>query len=280
MKKILSKSLIFIGLPKCGSTSLNDFAKRYVSSEHELWHSGLTDVIVKRQHGLVDSTYLADYYLLRSFSSNLQVDSSTFNHFCFDFLPSIFPSSTFLCVTREPLSWVCSMINMWCYFGRIHQFAISYPSDYDLRDIRKWSSWLNKYGNLYSSSLNTHKISFALSSGQHDYLMSLGLDLLRFWIEYMYRVFSFAKSSPVFFYDFDTTDRLISFFINFFELDPGSLDYSFPLSNSQRFIPPRSLNQNSVLEPITPIHFDAISNHTLHLKAREIFDMLPATLSS
>lgn len=172
--------LINLSLPKCGSTSINDYCKN-INSRHEAWHSGVTETYLKVLNNNYPKETFLKYLLFRQIALELDIDAATFHHFYAEDIINLFPDSSYIYIYRDPLSWILSMLNMWAYFNDYHFLVLQYGNEREKIKNKKWINWINSYAKIYSKSLNTFKVKNYSNQCQDLGLEILTNDLLDFW---------------------------------------------------------------------------------------------------
>jgi len=172
--------LINLSLPKCGSSSINDYCKN-MNSRHEAWHSGVTETYLKVLNNNYPKETFLKYLLFRQIALELDIDAATFHHFYAEDIINLFPDSSYIYIYRDPLSWILSMLNMWAYFNDYHFLVLQYGNEREKIKNKKWINWINSYAKIYSKSLNTFKVKNYSNQCQDLGLEFLTNDLLDFW---------------------------------------------------------------------------------------------------
>ena len=173
--------LINLSLPKCGSSSINDYCK-HMNSRHEAWHSGVTETYIKVLNNKYPKNAFLKYLEFRQIALELEIDSATFHHFYAEDIINLFPSSTYIHIYRDPYKWILSMINMWSFFNDVHFHILKTGNDKEKSESKNWIKWLNIYAKIYSKSLNTYKVKEFSNKQENSEFNILINDLLDFWV--------------------------------------------------------------------------------------------------
>lgn len=172
--------LINLSLPKCGSSSINDYCQN-LNSVHEAWHSGVTETYLKVLNNNYPKETFLKYLLFRQIFLELDIDSSTFHHFYAEDIINLFPDSSYIYIYRDPLSWILSMLNMWAYFNDYHFLVLDSGNEKEKSESEIWLNWINSYAKTYSKFLNTFKVKEFSNQSLDSELGILTNDLLDFW---------------------------------------------------------------------------------------------------
>ena len=129
--------LINLSLPKCGSSSINEYCKN-MNSKHEAWHSGVTEIIIKVLNNKYPKNSYLKYLEFRQIFLELEIDSSTFHHFYAEDIINLFPSSTYIYIYREPYKWILSMLNMWAFFNDVHFQILETGNKKEKSESKNW----------------------------------------------------------------------------------------------------------------------------------------------
>jgi hypothetical protein len=276
MNEYFYPKIINLSLPKCASTSIDRFLSPDVSSGHEVWHSGITDALVKYKHNRYPISSLLNYFDLKYIATELDVDTSTYNHFIFEDLLRLCIGSRFILVLRDPVSWSCSMLNMWGYFSRIVIYALGNPSSFDLSDLRNWISWINRYGALYADSLNSYSVYRSCQSGDICNLAPTFDRLLEFWISFHARIRStlVVGSEQIMLFSIKDLDSLSCYLSNVLSLPPR-VNQLMPIENKRLPVITSSPTNPLGVEFITSSMFHSLcSPHLLSEGASLYSDLL------
>lgn len=268
----LEPKIIVISLPKCGSTSITRFSSLYCNSIHETWHSGITDSIVKHKFGLFPKLSLLNYFDFKYIATEVEVDSSTYNHFLFEDLLERYPNTSFIGVIRDPLSWCCSMLNMWGYFGRLVLFARQNSDSYDMKEIRTWISWINRYGTLYAPSLNSFSVFRACQLGSIRLLLPTFEQLLLFWIAYHKRLLASinTKDNRLKIFNISELDHLAIYFGTLLSIPfPDKLTMS--IENKQLPVTIKTIEFPRSINLLSPPLFEGMCDNLLLKEALNIY---------
>jgi len=274
MMSRLEPKIILLSLPKCASTSIDRFSSLYCNSIHETWHSGITDAIIKHKLGLFPKLSLLNYFDFKYLATEVEVDSSTYNHFLFEDLLERYSESSFICVLRDPLSWCCSMLNMWGYFGRLVLFARQDPVSYDMKEIRTWISWINRYGTLYAPSLNSFSVFRSCQSGSIRLLLPVFEQLLLFWIAYHKRLLHSinSKNNQIKIFKISELDHLASYLGVLLSV-PSANKLTMPIENKKLPITIRSIGVSRTINMLSPSSFEGLCNNLLLKEASLIYSL-------
>ena len=173
--------LINLSLPKCGSSSINDYCEN-MNSRHEAWHSGVTETYIKVLNNKYPKKAFLKYLEFRQIALGLEIDSATFHHFYAEDIINLFPSSTYIYIYRDPYKWILSMINMWSFFNDVHFHILKTGNEKEKSESKNWIKWLNIYAKVYSKSLNTYKVKEFSNKKENSEFNILINDLLDFWV--------------------------------------------------------------------------------------------------
>lgn len=99
--------VVYVGLPKTGSTTLAEIFGRWRSG-----HEYRFEAVAERLAAGAPPAELAAFLRARDEEAALEMDVATFHHFYADLLPSLFPSARFLFFVRAPRAWLDSCLNM------------------------------------------------------------------------------------------------------------------------------------------------------------------------
>jgi len=275
MTSKLEPKIIILSLPKCGSTSIDRFSSIYCNSIHEVWHSGITEALVKHKFGLFPKSSLLNYFDFKWLATEVEVDSSTYNHFLFEDLLGRYPNTSFISVLRDPLSWCCSMLNMWGYFARLVDFALQDADSYDLKEIRTWISWINRYGILYAPSLNSFSVFRACQSGSLDKLLPIFEQLLLFWIDFHERLLATInfKNDLIKIFQISELDRLACYLGTLLAV-PSPDKLTMPIENKKL---PITINADAFTDAISllyPSLFEGLCDQLLIKESAKIYTLV------
>ena len=138
--------LYALGLPKTGTVSLHAIFSRYRSG-HEFWQWDTNQHYIQYKEQSIDREALRDFLLYRDAAACLEMDSSYTNRYYLSILADEFPDARFICLIREPISWVGSHIN---YFMDVTKEALQsaridngFPFDLPLGDVAARRELLN-----------------------------------------------------------------------------------------------------------------------------------------
>ena len=272
MTSRLEPKVINLSLPKCGSTSIDRFSSRYCNSTHEVWHSGMTEALVKYKLGLYPKPSLLNYFDFKYLATEVEVDSSTYNHFVFEDLIRRYPNTFFISVLREPLSWCCSMLNMWGYFARVVDFAKQDPNSYDLREIRTWISWINRYGILYAPSLNSFSVFRACQTGSLEQIIPTFEQLILFWIDYHKRLMAtfITRKEPIKIFEIGDLDSLASYLSTLFGISTSD-NLSMPIENQKMPVTINAEKFPKTINILKPTLFEGLCDQFLIEEAAKVY---------
>jgi hypothetical protein len=272
MTSSLEPKVINLSLPKCGSTSIDRFCSLYCNSIHEIWHSGITDALVKHKMQLFPKSSLLNYFDFKYLATEVDVDSSTYNHFLLEDLLKRYPNTYFISVLRDPLGWCCSMLNMWGYFARIVDFARQDTHSYDMKEIRTWISWINKYGTLYAPSLNSYSVFRSCQSGSIENLKSTFEQLLFFWIAYHKRLIDqlIPRMNKIEIFNMSDLDCLASYLGTLLAV-PSADRLTMPIENQKLPVTIDAAKSLSAFKFLSPSLFDGLCDRVLIDEAASIY---------
>ena len=109
-----------LGLPKTGTVSLHALFGNFISG-HEFWQWDANQKYIQFKETTITREAFRDFVLLRDAAACLEMDSAYFNRYYIDILSEEFVDAKFVCLLRDPESWVRSQIN---YFMDISKEAL------------------------------------------------------------------------------------------------------------------------------------------------------------
>lgn len=100
-----------VGIPKTGTTSLAALFGRY-NAEHEFMFEETVEQVIGWQSGLVAAGTFRAFLRKRDAAGQLEMDSSSFNHYYLDLVAQEFPDAKFVLTVRDWYGWLNSYLNM------------------------------------------------------------------------------------------------------------------------------------------------------------------------
>lgn len=102
--------LYTLGLPKTGTVSLSALFGKYHSG-HEFWQWDTNQKWIAWKEHTISRSALRDFLVYRDAAACLEMDSAFFHLNYFEILAAEYPDAKFICLVREPRSWVRSQVN-------------------------------------------------------------------------------------------------------------------------------------------------------------------------
>jgi len=102
--------LLYLGLPKTGSTSLAKLMAKFFTVSHEFDHINACKKIWDKNNSRQSYQTFTDYYHERE--QLFDCDIATFNHQSSQEICKIYKSSVYLAIIRKPADWAASFISM------------------------------------------------------------------------------------------------------------------------------------------------------------------------
>ena len=112
--------LYALGLPKTGTVSLQALFGKYRSG-HEFWQWDTNQKHILFKEQTISKEELCEFLVYRDAAACLEMDSAYFNRYYIEMLAEVYSDAKFICLVRDPLSWVKSQVN---YFMDIHREAL------------------------------------------------------------------------------------------------------------------------------------------------------------
>ena len=112
--------LYALGLPKTGTVSLHALFGKFRSG-HEFWQWDTNQKYIQYKEKAISLEEFRNFLILRDAAATLEMDSAYFNHYSIGILSEEFADAKFICLIRDPESWVKSQIN---YFMDITKEAL------------------------------------------------------------------------------------------------------------------------------------------------------------
>jgi hypothetical protein len=109
-----------LGLPKTGTVSLHALFGKYRSG-HEFWQWDANQKYIQFKEQSISRDDFRKFLIMRDAAACLEMDSAYFNRYYIDLLSDEFADAKFVCLVRDPQSWVRSQIN---YFMDISKEAM------------------------------------------------------------------------------------------------------------------------------------------------------------
>ncbi|MCP4694395.1 MAG: hypothetical protein GY859_40570, partial [Desulfobacterales bacterium] len=105
-----------LGLPKTGTTSLAGIFGGYRSA-HEFQQWETHQAVIAYKNGRASRSRFRDFILARDAAGRLEMDAAHFNRHYLEIVADEFPKAVFICLIRDPFSWVNSLVNYWTLPG-------------------------------------------------------------------------------------------------------------------------------------------------------------------
>ncbi|NWJ52265.1 MAG: hypothetical protein HXX14_15520 [Bacteroidetes bacterium] len=102
--------LYALGLTKTGTVSIDGLFGKYRSC-HEFWQWDTNQKYILFKEHSISREEFRDFILLRDAAACLEMDSAYFNRYYIDILSEEFTDAKFICLFRDPISWVKSQVN-------------------------------------------------------------------------------------------------------------------------------------------------------------------------
>ena len=102
--------LYALGLPKTGTVSLHAIFGKFRSG-HEFWQWDTNQEYIQYKERAISRDEFHKFLLIRDAAACLEMDSAYFNQYYIDILSEEFADAKFICLIRDPKSWVKSQIN-------------------------------------------------------------------------------------------------------------------------------------------------------------------------
>ena len=102
--------LYALGLPKTGTVSLHALFGKFRSG-HEFWQWDTNQKYIQFKEQAINRDEFRNFLIIRDAAACLDMDSAYFNRYSIDILSEEFADAKFICLIRDPLSWVKSQIN-------------------------------------------------------------------------------------------------------------------------------------------------------------------------
>ena len=171
-----SPRLVNLSLPKTGSTTIGRIFEP-VGGTHEGLHDLTVGFILDYLEGLITHQQLSKLLVRRQRLIRATVDSSTFLHLVAPEVYKLLPPSTlYLQVLRDPMSWAESYLSMLVGVGAS---LVSSPSNADL-------AWTSRYGSYQAAGLDPVTLYHNLDN--EEYIVPIVLQLFLFWRRSVLRV--------------------------------------------------------------------------------------------
>ena len=102
--------LYALGLPKTGTVSLQALFGKFRSG-HEFWQWDTNQKYIQFKEQAINKDEFRNFLIIRDAAASLEMDSAYFNRYYIDILSEEFADAKFICLIRNPESWVKSQIN-------------------------------------------------------------------------------------------------------------------------------------------------------------------------
>jgi transcriptional regulator with XRE-family HTH domain len=102
--------LYAFGLPKTGTVSLYGLFGKFRSG-HEFWQWDTNQKYLQFKEQAINRDEFRNFLILRDAAACLDMDSAYFNRYYIDILSEEFADAKFICLIRDPESWVKSQVN-------------------------------------------------------------------------------------------------------------------------------------------------------------------------
>ena len=99
-----------LGLPKTGTVSLKGIFDNFRSG-HEFWSWDMNQNYIDYKNKTISREGFRDFLLLRDSAACLEMDAAYFNNYAIDIFAQEFSEARFICLFRDPVSWVRSQVN-------------------------------------------------------------------------------------------------------------------------------------------------------------------------
>ena len=99
-----------VGLAKTGTVSLNGIFGNYRSA-HEFQQWDTHQAVIQYNHGCISRSEYRAFIQDRDAAGGLEMDAAHFNRHYMDILAEEYPEAAFICLIRDPFSWLNSEIN-------------------------------------------------------------------------------------------------------------------------------------------------------------------------
>ena len=99
-----------LGLPKTGTVSMHALFGNFRSG-HEFWQWDTNQKYIQFIEKAITREAFRDFVIMRDAAAGLEMDSAYFNRYYINILSEEFDDAKFVCLVREPKSWVRSQIN-------------------------------------------------------------------------------------------------------------------------------------------------------------------------
>jgi transcriptional regulator with XRE-family HTH domain len=99
-----------LGLPKTGTVSLKGIFDNYRSG-HEFWQWDMNQNYIAYENKTISREGFRDFLLLRDAAACLEMDSAYCNRYAIELFAETFSDARFICLFRDPVSWVRSQVN-------------------------------------------------------------------------------------------------------------------------------------------------------------------------
>lgn len=102
--------LYALGLPKTGTVSIHALFGKFLSG-HEFWQWDTNQKFIQFTEQAIGRNEFREFLIMRDAAASLEMDSAYFNRYYINILSEEFADAKFVCLIRDPESWVRSQIN-------------------------------------------------------------------------------------------------------------------------------------------------------------------------
>lgn len=248
--------LIYIGLPKTGSSSFTCLMNPYLNSVHEYDHLIACKYIWERKNSGTHSDNFRQYFEHRK-KLIYGCDVGTFYHQCIHDIPLIYNKSLFIAIIREPAAWIASALVMLLEISKNRA-----------QHTAKYNKFIEIYAKVISKHISFEGIKYQMQMPK--YKDAIYGECLNYWCTHYNAMLEFKQlhNDKTLTFNFDDYfknpeihNKIILSKLNLLHLFPDKLNY-----------PDQWLNKmpDYCYELKKSILID-VQNHPLYIDARKIY---------